>query len=74
MPSSRAMSTPGVETLKVGLPAVVTVDLRLNDPPRVTLPNFMKATKKPIDIVEAADLGVDVATLVAQLNNEAKVN
>ena len=50
----------GLETLKVKLPAVVTTDLRLNEPRYVTLPNIMKAKKKQLDIVKPADLGVDV--------------
>ncbi|MFT3812156.1 MAG: electron transfer flavoprotein subunit beta/FixA family protein [Acidovorax sp.] len=51
----------GLETLSVALPAVVTADLRLNEPRYVTLPNIMKAKKKPLDTVKPADLGVDVA-------------
>jgi electron transfer flavoprotein beta subunit len=51
----------GLETLKVKLPAVVTTDLRLNEPRYVTLPNIMKAKKKQLDTVTPADLGVDVA-------------
>jgi electron transfer flavoprotein beta subunit len=50
----------GLETLKIKLPAVVTTDLRLNEPRYVTLPNIMKAKKKQMDIVKPADLGVDV--------------
>jgi electron transfer flavoprotein beta subunit len=50
----------GLETLKVKLPAVVTTDLRLNEPRYVTLPNIMKAKKKQLDVVKPADLGVDV--------------
>jgi electron transfer flavoprotein beta subunit len=50
----------GLEILKVKLPAVVTADLRLNEPRYVTLPNIMKAKKKQMDIVKPADLGVDV--------------
>jgi electron transfer flavoprotein beta subunit len=50
----------GLETLKVKLPAVVTTDLRLNEPRYVTLPNIMKAKKKQMDIVKPAELGVDV--------------
>ncbi len=50
----------GLETLTLSLPAVVTADLRLNEPRYVTLPNIMKAKKKPLDIVRPADLGVDV--------------
>jgi electron transfer flavoprotein beta subunit len=49
----------GLETLKVKLPAVVTTDLRLNEPRYVTLPNIMKAKKKQLDVVKPADLGVD---------------
>ena len=51
----------GLETLSVSLPAVVTTDLRLNEPRYVTLPNIMKAKKKQLDTVKPADLGVDVA-------------
>ncbi len=50
----------GSETLQVSLPAVVTADLRLNEPRYVTLPNIMKAKKKPLEILKPADLGVDV--------------
>jgi electron transfer flavoprotein beta subunit len=50
----------GLETLKVKLPAVVTTDLRLNEPRYVTLPNIMKAKKKPLEIFRPADLGVDI--------------
>src|SRR6187401_1356287 len=51
----------GLETLEVKLPAVVTTDLRLNTPRYATLPNIMKAKKKPLENVKPADLGVDVA-------------
>ena len=50
----------GLETLELTLPAVVTTDLRLNEPRYVTLPNIMKAKKKPLDNIKPADLGVDV--------------
>ena len=50
----------GLETLSIALPAIVTTDLRLNEPRYVTLPNIMKAKKKPLDTVKPADLGVDV--------------
>ena len=50
----------GLETVSLKLPAVVTTDLRLNEPRYASLPNIMKAKKKPIDTVTAADLGVDV--------------
>ncbi|HVE11083.1 MAG TPA: electron transfer flavoprotein subunit beta/FixA family protein [Paraburkholderia sp.] len=51
----------GTETLSLTLPAVVTTDLRLNEPRYATLPNIMKAKKKPLATVKPADLGVDVA-------------
>jgi electron transfer flavoprotein beta subunit len=50
----------GLETVALTLPAIVTTDLRLNEPRYVTLPNIMKAKKKPLDIVKPEDLGVDV--------------
>ena len=50
----------GLETLAIGLPAVVTTDLRLNEPRYVTLPNIMKAKKKQLDTIKPEDLGVDV--------------
>lgn len=50
----------GTETVSIRLPAVVTTDLRLNEPRYVTLPNIMKAKKKPLDTVEANDLAVDI--------------
>ncbi len=51
----------GLETLQTSLPAVVTTDLRLNEPRYATLPNIMKAKKKPMETLKPADLGVDVA-------------
>ncbi|HEY4372641.1 MAG TPA: electron transfer flavoprotein subunit beta/FixA family protein [Burkholderiales bacterium] len=51
----------GLETIKIQLPAIVTTDLRLNEPRYVTLPNIMKAKKKPLENVKPADLGVDPA-------------
>jgi electron transfer flavoprotein beta subunit len=51
----------GLQTLSVALPAVITADLRLNEPRYASLPNIMKAKKKPIDIKSTADYGVDVA-------------
>jgi electron transfer flavoprotein beta subunit len=51
----------GLETLSIALPAVVTTDLRLNEPRYVTLPNIMKAKKKQLDVLKPADLGVDPA-------------
>jgi electron transfer flavoprotein beta subunit len=51
----------GLQTLDVDLPAVVTADLRLNEPRYASLPNIMKAKKKPLDVKELASLGVDTA-------------
>jgi electron transfer flavoprotein beta subunit len=51
----------GLQTIEVTLPAIVTVDLRLNEPRYASLPNIMKAKKKPLDQKTAADYGVDVA-------------
>ena len=57
----------GLEKLTVKLPAVVTADLRLNEPRYVTLPNIMKAKKKQMDVYKPADLGVDVAPRIKTL-------
>ena len=57
----------GLETVEMGLPAVVTTDLRLNEPRYATLPNIMKAKKKPLDTLDPAGLGVDVAPRLATL-------
>ena len=57
----------GLETLSVSLPAVLTADLRLNEPRYVTLPNIMKAKKKPLEVLTPADLGVDVAPRIKTL-------
>jgi electron transfer flavoprotein beta subunit len=57
----------GAETLSLTLPAVVTTDLRLNEPRYVTLPNIMKAKKKPLTTVKPADLGVDVTPCLKTL-------
>jgi electron transfer flavoprotein beta subunit len=51
----------GMETVSLNLPAIITTDLRLNEPRYASLPNIMKARKKPIDTVKPADLGVDPA-------------
>ncbi len=51
----------GLETLSLGLPAVITVDLRLNEPRYASLPNIMKAKKKPLAEVSPAELGIDLA-------------
>ncbi len=57
----------GLETLSVKLPAVVSVDLRMNEPRYVTLPNIMKAKKKPLETIKPADLGVDPAPRIKTL-------
>jgi electron transfer flavoprotein beta subunit len=57
----------GLETLKLTLPAVITTDLRLNEPRYVTLPNIMKAKKKQLDIFKPEDLGVDVKPRIKTL-------
>ncbi len=57
----------GLETVEFNLPAVVTTDLRLNEPRYATLPNIMKAKKKPLEVVKPADLGVDVTPRVVTL-------
>ena len=60
----------GLETLKLKLPAIVTTDLRLNEPRYASLPNIMKARKKPIETVKPSDLGVDPAPRLAVLKVE----
>jgi electron transfer flavoprotein beta subunit len=57
----------GLETVKLNLPAVITTDLRLNEPRYVTLPNIMKAKKKQLDVFKPADLGVDVTPRIKTL-------
>lgn len=61
----------GLETVELSLPAVVTTDLRLNEPRYPTLPNIMKAKKKPLDVVELADTGVDASKRLTVLNVSA---
>ncbi len=60
----------GLEKLALRLPAVVTTDLRLNEPRYVTLPNIMKAKKKPLEVVKPDALGVDVAPRLKTLKVE----
>ena len=60
----------GLETLTAEMPAVITTDLRLNEPRYASLPNIMKAKKKPIDQMVAKDLGVDITNRVQQLKVE----
>ena len=60
----------GLETIEVNLPAIVTCDLRLNEPRYASLPNIMKSKKKPLEILTAADLGVDTTPRVQQIKVE----
>jgi electron transfer flavoprotein beta subunit len=60
----------GLETIEVDLPAVVTVDLRLNEPRYVKLPDIMKAKKKPLDVTTLADLGVTAAPTLKTVKTE----
>ena len=60
----------GLETIEVNMPAVVTCDLRLNEPRYASLPNIMKAKKKPIEQISASDLGVDTTPRVQQIKVE----
>ena len=60
----------GLETVEVNIPAVVTCDLRLNEPRYASLPNIMKAKKKPIEQINASDLGVDTTPRVQQIKVE----
>jgi electron transfer flavoprotein beta subunit len=57
----------GLETLSISLPAIITTDLRLNEPRYVTLPNIMKAKKKQLDILKPEDLGVNIAPRIKTL-------
>ena len=60
----------GLETIEIATPAIVTCDLRLNEPRYASLPNIMKAKKKPIEQLNASDLGVDVAPKIQQIKVE----
>ena len=60
----------GLETIEINLPAVITCDLRLNEPRYASLPNIMKAKKKPIEQLIAKDLGVDILNRIQQLKVE----
>jgi electron transfer flavoprotein beta subunit len=60
----------GLQTVKLQLPAVVTTDLRLNEPRYASLPNIMKAKRKPLDVKTPADYGVDTATRVTLVSVE----
>jgi electron transfer flavoprotein beta subunit len=60
----------GLETIEVNIPAIVTCDLRLNEPRYASLPNIMKAKKKPVDQLNASDLGVDISPRVEHIKVE----
>ena len=60
----------GLETIEINVPAIVTCDLRLNEPRYASLPNIMKAKKKPIEEIAALDLGVDVSPRLEQIKVE----
>ncbi len=58
----------GMQTISLNLPAIVTADLRLNEPRYASLPNIMKAKKKQLDVFSPADLGVEVTSHITQLS------
>jgi len=60
----------GLETIEVNMPAIVTCDLRLNEPRYASLPNIMKAKKKPLDQMSATDLGIDTKSRIEQIKVE----
>lgn len=60
----------GLQTVELTLPAIVTTDLRLNEPRYASLPNIMKAKRKPLDVKLATDLGVDLSSKLNQLKVE----
>ena len=60
----------GLETIEINTPAIVTCDLRLNEPRYASLPNIMKAKKKPIEQLSASDLGIDINSRVQQIKVE----
>ncbi|MDC0167529.1 electron transfer flavoprotein subunit beta/FixA family protein [Candidatus Pelagibacter sp.] len=60
----------GLETVEINIPAIVTCDLRLNEPRYASLPNIMKAKKKPIEEINVSDLGIDITPRVQQLKVE----
>jgi len=60
----------GLESIEVNIPAIVTCDLRLNEPRYASLPNIMKAKKKPLEQINASDLGVDIKPRIQQIKVE----
>jgi electron transfer flavoprotein beta subunit len=61
----------GLQTVSLNMPAIVTTDLRLNEPRYASLPNIMKAKRKPLDVKAAADFGVELGSKVKVLKVEA---
>jgi electron transfer flavoprotein beta subunit len=60
----------GLQTLEIKLPSIITTDLRLNEPRYASLPNIMKAKKKPMEQINASDLGVDMSSKIQQIKVE----
>jgi electron transfer flavoprotein beta subunit len=60
----------GLQTVSLNMPAIVSTDLRLNEPRYASLPNIMKAKKKPLDVLTPADLGVEVTSHLTQVSVE----
>jgi len=60
----------GLETIEVNVPAIITCDLRLNEPRYASLPNIMKAKKKPVEQINASDLGIDIKPRIDQIKVE----
>ena len=60
----------GLQTIKVSLPAIITTDLRLNEPRYASLPNIMKAKKKELNIIPVTDLGIDISSRTEILSVE----
>jgi electron transfer flavoprotein beta subunit len=60
----------GLETIEINIPSIVTCDLRLNEPRYASLPNIMKAKKKPIEQINAGDLGIDIKPRINQIKVE----
>ncbi len=60
----------GLETIEINMPAIVTCDLRLNEPRYASLPNIMKAKKKPIEQINVTDLGIDITPKIEQIKVE----
>ena len=63
-------SDEGLETIEVSIPSIVTCDLRLNEPRYASLPNIMKAKKKPLEQIDASELGVDIKPRIEQIKVE----